>query len=112
MQHVCGALAGSPQGSLSVLSGRQGRAGCFIGAPLCPLVSAVLARGVRAEIPLFFYATEIAAAKTLLIFRKPATMDILTKRGSADSGLTGRFIGRILVKPKSAHLVNSAPGST
>ena len=94
----------SPQGGLSA-SSQQSRA-------RCPLVSAVLARGVRAEIPLFFYATEIAAAKTLLIIRKPATMDILTKRGSADSGLTGRFIGRILVKPKSAHLFNSAPGST
>ncbi len=31
----------------------QGRAVCFIGAPLCPLVSAVLARGVCAVIPLF-----------------------------------------------------------
>jgi len=29
---------------------------------LRPLVSAELARGVRAEIPLFFYAAEIAAA--------------------------------------------------
>ena len=74
--------------------------------------SAELARGVCAEIPRFFYVAEIAAAKMLLFFRKPATMDILTKRGSADSGLTGGFIGRILVKPKSAHLFNSAPGST
>ena len=46
----------------------QGRAVCFIGAPLCPLVSAVLARGVRAEIPRFFWSTEIAAAKMLLFF--------------------------------------------
>ena len=38
------------------------------GAPLCPLVSAVLARGVCAVIPLFFYAAEIAAAKMLLFF--------------------------------------------
>ena len=59
-----------------------------------------------------FCVAEIAAAKMLLFFRKSATMDILTKRGSADSGLTGGFIGRILVKPKSAHLFNSAPGST
>ena len=43
------------------------------------LVSAVLALGVLAEIPWFFYATEITAAK-MLFFRKSATMDILTKR--------------------------------
>ena len=43
-----------------------------------PLVSAVLARGVLAEIPLFFYVAEIAAAKMLLFFRKSATMDILS----------------------------------
>ena len=49
----------SPQGFLSVLRGRAGRA-------LRPLVSAVLARGVCAVIPLFFYAAEIAAAKMLL----------------------------------------------
>ena len=66
----------------------------------------------RSNSEVFFFAAEIAAAKMLLFFRKPATMDILTKRGSADSGLTGGFIGRILVKPKSAHLFNSAPGST
>ena len=59
----------------------QGRAVCFIGAPLCPLVSAVLARGVCAEIPLFFYAAEIAAAKMLLFLRESARMDILTKLG-------------------------------
>ncbi len=88
------------------------RAVCFSGAQLCPIVSAVLARGLCVEIPLFFYAAEIAAARMLLFFRKSEAMDILTKRGSADSGLTGRFIGRILVKPKSAQLVNSAPGST
>ena len=44
---------------------------------MCPLVSAVLALGVLAEIPRFFYAAEIAAAKMLLFFRKSATMDIL-----------------------------------
>ena len=48
------------------------------GAPLCPLVSAVLARGVRTEITRFFYAAEIAAAKMLLFLRKSAAMDILT----------------------------------
>ena len=58
----------------------QGRAVCFIGAPLCPLVSAVLARGVCAVIPRFFYAAEIAVAKMLLFFRESVTMDILTKR--------------------------------
>ena len=47
---------------------------------MCPLVSAVLARGVCAEIPLFFYVAKIAAAKMLLFFRKLAAMDILTKR--------------------------------
>ena len=54
----------------------QGRAG----RALRPLVSAVLARGVRTEIPLFFYAAEIAAEGVLLFFRKSATMDILTIR--------------------------------
>jgi hypothetical protein len=54
---------------------------CFIGAPLCPLVSAVLARGVSVVIPLFFYAAEIAAAKMLLFFLESAPMDILTIRG-------------------------------
>ena len=49
---------------------------------MCPLVSAVMARGVRAEILLFFYAAEIAAAKVLLFFRQSATMDILTIRDS------------------------------
>ena len=42
------------------------------GAASRPLVSAVLARGVCAEIPLFFYGAEIAAAKMLLFFRKSA----------------------------------------
>ena len=42
------------------------------------LVSAVLAHGVLAEIPRFFYAAEIAAAKMLLFLRKSAAMDILT----------------------------------
>ena len=46
---------------------RQGRA-------VCPLVSAVLARGVCAVIPRFFYAAEIAAAKMLLFLRELAAM--------------------------------------
>ncbi len=50
------------------------------GRAACPLVSAVLARGLRAEIPQFFYAAEIAAAKMLLFFRKSTAMDILTRR--------------------------------
>ena len=56
--------------------------------PLFPLVSAVLARGVLAEIPLFFFAAEIAAAKMLLFFRKSAAMDILTKRGATPSAFS------------------------
>ena len=48
---------------------------------MCPLVSAVLARGVRGVIPLSFYAAEIAAAGMLLFFRKSAAMGILTIRG-------------------------------
>ena len=36
----------------------------------------------RSNSEVFFFAAEIAAAKMLLFFRKPATMDILTKRGS------------------------------
>ena len=47
---------------------------------MCPLFSAVLARGVRAVIPLFLYAAEIAAAKMLLFLRKSASMGFLTKR--------------------------------
>ena len=43
-----------------------------------PLVSAVLALGVRTGIPLFFYAAEIAAAKMLLFFRESVEVDILT----------------------------------
>jgi len=35
------------------------------GRAVCPLVSAVLARGVCAVIPRFFYAAKIAAAKML-----------------------------------------------
>ena len=42
------------------------------GRAVCPLVSAVLARGVCAVIPQFFYATEITAAMMLLFFRKSA----------------------------------------
>ena len=48
------------------------------GSALCSFVSAVLARGVCAVTPLFFYAAEIAAARMLLFFRKSARMDILT----------------------------------
>jgi hypothetical protein len=44
------------------------------------LVSAVLARGVSAEIPLFFYAARIATAKMLLFLRESAAMGFLTKR--------------------------------
>ena len=61
---------------------------------MCPLVSAVLVRALRAEIPLFFYAAEIAAAKMLLFFRESVAMDILTKRGcmkSASSAVYVRF---------------------
>ena len=43
-----------------------------------PLVSVVLARGVRTEILLFFYVVEIAVAKMLLFFRESVAMDILT----------------------------------
>ena len=50
----------------------QGRAGAV------DSVSAVLARGLRAVIPLFFYAAEIAAAKMLLFFRESVATDILT----------------------------------
>ena len=51
------------------------------GTALRPLVSAVLALGLRAEIPRFFYAAEIAATKMLLFFRELAAMDILTTLG-------------------------------
>ncbi len=42
----------------------------------CPLVSAVLARGVCAVIFQCFYAAENVSAKMLLFFRKSAKMDI------------------------------------
>ena len=45
---------------------------------MCPLVPAVLARGVCAVIPLFFYTSEITAAGMLLFLRKSVAMDILT----------------------------------
>ena len=61
------------------------------GRAVCPLVSAVLARGVCAEIPLFFYAAEIAAAKMLLFFRKSVAMDILSIRGLKESSRAGNF---------------------
>ena len=51
----------------------QGRAGC-------PIVSAVLARGVCAVIPLFFYADEIAAAMMLLFFWELEWVSFLTIR--------------------------------
>ena len=57
----------SPQGGLS-FSFWRGGVGYFIGALLCPLVSAALACGVCGVIPLFSYAAEIAAAKMLLFF--------------------------------------------
>lgn len=60
---------------MSVSLGGASRAVCFIGAPLCPIVSAVLVRGMRAEIPLFFVGQ--------LFFRKLAAMDILTKQDNA-----------------------------
>ena len=55
-----------------------------------PLVSAELARGVHAEIPRFFYAAEIAAAKMLLFLRKSAALDILTKRGFGRTSVAGK----------------------
>ena len=65
----------APQGSLSVLRGRA----------VCPLVLAVLVRGMRAEIPLFFVGqfdlqSAFTAIATLLIFRKAALIGFLTKR--------------------------------
>jgi len=38
----------------------RGGVGCFIGALLCPIDSAVLARGVLAEIPLFLWSARPA----------------------------------------------------
>jgi hypothetical protein len=48
----------------------------------------VLARGVRAVIPRFFYAAEIPATEMLLFFRKSAAMDILTIQGRRGAGAT------------------------
>jgi hypothetical protein len=55
----------------------QGRAG----SALRPLVSVELARGVRAEIPRFFYAAETAVAKMLLFFRKVALIGFFDHTG-------------------------------
>ena len=60
------------------------------GTALRSLVSAVLALGLRAEIPRFFYVAKISAAKMLLFFRKPGTMDILTKRGFGRTSVAGK----------------------
>jgi hypothetical protein len=51
---------------------------------LCPLVSAVLARGLRAEIPRFFVAQ--------LFFRKSATMDTFTIRVYERKGSFGTAV--------------------
>ena len=45
-----------------------GGAVCFIGAPLCPLVSAVLARGVRAVIPRSFFCSRDRGSEDAVIF--------------------------------------------
>ena len=52
------------------------------GSALRPLVSVELARGLRAEIPRFFYAAEIAAAGMLLFFGESAAMDTFTMLGT------------------------------
>ena len=62
------------------------------GAPLRPLVSVELARGVCAEIPLFFYAAEIAAAKMLLFFRKSVAMVFFTIRVYERKGSFGTAV--------------------
>ena len=59
---------------------------------MCTLVSEVLARGMRAVIPWFFYAAEIAAAKMLLFFRKSATMDTFTIRVYERKGSFGTAV--------------------
>ena len=66
------------------MAGKGGAAG----RALRPLVSAELARGVCAVIPLFFYAAEIAAAKMLMFFRKSEAMDIFTLRDNLKPSLT------------------------
>ena len=68
--------------------------GGVAGRALRPLVSAELARGVCAVIPLFFYAAEIAAAKMLLFFRKSEAMDIFTLRDGR--GIFRRVAGSAL----------------
>ena len=50
------------------------------GRAVCPLVSAVLARGLRAEIPRFFCVAENVAVKMLLFFWELVAMDIFTLR--------------------------------
>ncbi len=57
-----------------------------------PLVSAVLARGMRAEIPRFFYAIEITAAKILLFFQESAAMGFFTIRVYERKGSFGTAV--------------------
>ena len=44
------------------------RAVCFNGAPLRPIVSAVLARGLCVEIPLFFLRSRDRGSKDAIVF--------------------------------------------
>jgi len=59
---------------------------------VCPIVSAVLVRGVCAATPQFFYAAEIAAAKMLLFFRKSAAMGFFTIRVYERKGSFGTAV--------------------
>ena len=59
---------------------------------MCPLVLVVLARGLRAEIPRFFYAVEIAAVVMLLFFRGSVAMDILSIRRGVGTGQPWRDV--------------------
>ena len=57
-----------------------------------PLVSAVLARVVCAEIPLFFYAAEITAVKMLLFLRESVAMVFFTIRVYERKGSFGTAV--------------------
>ena len=66
--------------SCATITARRPECLTWQGRAVCPLVSAVLARGLRAEIPRFFCVAENVAVKMLLFFWELVAMDIFTLR--------------------------------
>ena len=66
-----------------------GGAVCFIGAPLCPLVSAVLARGMRAVISLFLRSRD-RGSEDAVIFSETGDDGYFDQTGLHEIGLVSR----------------------